>query len=240
MWTDLKPLNLDKIKKYPFPENKYFKEVFPKTQVVLHHTVSGPNIDGDVDTWLKNKYRVATAIIVARDGTPYQLFSSRYWAYHLGAGDHNQDRRSIGIEIDNWGGLTPGTGKPQIFNVEKPKYYIPWKLKTTDPQKYYTYYGNAVDVPMQYYPNGFRGYNYFEKYTNEQIQTVGELLLLWRNKYGIPLKHDVCKKDIFDYCECAAFNGSPGIWTHCSFRKDKSDAHPQPELLEMLQAIQNL
>ena len=36
--------------------NKYFNEEFNKTQIVLHHTVSGPNIDGDVDSWLENKY----------------------------------------------------------------------------------------------------------------------------------------------------------------------------------------
>lgn len=237
MWTDLKPLDLTKLRTYPFPENKYFKEGFPKTQVVLHHTVSGPNIDGDVESWIKNKNRVATAIIVARDGTPYQLFSSRYWAYHLGSGDHDQDRRSIGIEIDNWGWLTLGTGNPKVFQHEHPKYrYFPWHMKVTDPNKYYTYYGNSVNVPVQYYPNMFRGYKYYEKYTNEQIQTVGELLLLWKTKYGIPLTyHDKMWELNQD-----AMNGEPGVWTHDSFRKDKTDCHPQPELIEMLQIIQNL
>ena len=83
MWTDLKPIDLTKVKVYPFPENKYFKEEFNKTQVILHHTVSGPGIDGDVNTWINSKDRVATAIIIARDGTPYNLFPSKYWAYHL-------------------------------------------------------------------------------------------------------------------------------------------------------------
>ena len=237
MWTNLKPISLSKIRLYPFPENKYFKEVFDKTQIVLHHTISGPSIDGDVSTWIDCKDRVATAIIIARDGTPFQLFSSKYWAYHLGTGNHNQDKRSIGIEIDSWGGLTPGTGLLKAYRIESPKYYIPWSLKITDPDKYYTYYGNAVDVPMQYYPNGFRGYQYFEKYTDAQIQTVGELLLLWRNNYGIPLNY---KEYMFDYCSCATEMGKPGVWSHTSFRKTKSDVHPQPELIEMLKTIQNI
>ena len=232
MWTNLKPIDLTKIKVYPFPENKYFKEEQVKTQVVLHHTVSGPNIDGDVSSWLDNKDKVATAIIIARDGTPYQLFSSKYWAYHLGAGDHNQDRRSIGIEIDNWGWLTPGTGALKMFR-HKNKYLRNFKI--TNPIKYYTYYGNEVNVPMQFYPLGFKGYQWYEKYTDAQIQTVGELLLLWKTKYNIPLKYNDSMWDI----SSSAMTGTPGIWTHDSFRKDKTDCHPQPELIEMLKAIQN-
>jgi hypothetical protein len=235
MWTDLKPIDLTKIKVYPFPENKYFKEEFHKTQVVLHHTVSGPGIEGDVKTWIEGKDRVATAIIIARDGTPYQLFSSKYWAYHLAAGDHNQDRRSIGIEIDNWGGLTLGTGISKIYRSEKKKLF-PWNLKTLSPNKYYTVYGNAVDVPIQYYPNGFRGFQYFEKYTNEQIQTVGELLLFWKQKYGISLQYN---DDMWNISENAKI-GMPGVWTHVSFRQDKSDCHSQRELIDMLQTIQKL
>jgi len=234
MWENLKPLELSKIVIYPFPETKYFKEEFPKTQVVLHHTVSGPNVDGDVDTWVKGKYNVGTAIIIARDGTPYQIFSSKYWAYHLGAGDHNQDRRSIGIEIDNWGWLTLGNGSLKTFRHKNR--IFPWRFKTTSPNKYYTYYGNVVNVPIQYYPNGFRGYQYYEKYTNAQIQTVGELLLLWKMKYSIPLKYNDTMWDISQ----KAMDGTPGIWTHDSFRKDKTDCHPQPELIDMLKIIQNL
>jgi hypothetical protein len=37
-----------------------------------------------------------------------------------------------------------------------------------------------------------------------------------------------------------AIDGKPGVWTHVSFRKDKSDCHPQPELIDMLKTIQNL
>jgi len=98
MWTNLKPIDLTKVKTYPFPENKYFKEEFPKTQIVLHHTVSGPSIEGDVSTWINGKYNVGTPIIIDRDGVPWQLFGSKYWAYHLGTGDHNQDKRSIGMK----------------------------------------------------------------------------------------------------------------------------------------------
>jgi N-acetyl-anhydromuramyl-L-alanine amidase AmpD len=234
MWKYLKPLDLSRIEQYPFPEKKYFKTKYKKTQIVLHHTVSGPNISGDVNTWINSKYRIGTCIIVARDGTPYQLFSSRYWAYHLGTGDHEQDKRSIGIEIDNWGGLKPGGGlksfcvAPYMRGFMYPKF--------TRPESFYAYYGNKVDVPVQYYKDGYRGYNYYEKYTDEQIKTVGELLLFWRDRYKIPLAYNDKMWDVTSESKW----GKPGVWSHTSFRTDKSDVHPQPELIQMLKTIQTL
>ena len=34
-----------------------------------------------------------------------------------------------------------------------------------------------------------------------------------------------------------ALCGKPGIYTHVSFRKDKSDCHPQKELIQMLKEL---
>ena len=235
MWTDLKPINLGKIQLIGYPDTKFFKEDYHKKQVVLHHTISGPSIDGDIESWINNKYNIGTAIIIDRAGTPWQLFSSRFWAYHLGAGNHDLDRHSIGIELDNWGGLTPGNGTLKVFRPERPRIFN-WRLKNTSAQKYYTYYGNAVDVPMQYYPDGFRGYQYYEKYTEAQIRTLGELLLFWRNKYGIPLTYNESMWDVSP----KALSSVPGVWTHVSYRADKSDCHPQTELIEMLKTIQTL
>ena len=34
-----------------------------------------------------------------------------------------------------------------------------------------------------------------------------------------------------------ALTGTPGIFAHCSYRTDKSDIHPQPEMLTMLKSL---
>ena len=34
-----------------------------------------------------------------------------------------------------------------------------------------------------------------------------------------------------------ALGGKPGIWTHVSYRADKSDCMPQPELINSLQTL---
>jgi N-acetyl-anhydromuramyl-L-alanine amidase AmpD len=224
-WKELKPIELSKIKPIDFPEDQYYPIETKKTQLVLHHTVSGKNIQGDLNTWLGDTIRVGTHFIIDRDGTPYQLFSSKYWIHHLGVtkdilvkfGFSDVQSRniilnqnSIGFEIDNWG----------------------WLDKQPD-GKFKTCYGNVVDVPIQEYQNGFRGYKYYEKYTNAQIQTVGELLLYFRDKFGIPMDYN---ENIWETNK-DALGGKSGIYAHCSYRFDKSDVHCQPELIDMLKSL---
>ncbi len=36
-----------------------------------------------------------------------------------------------------------------------------------------------------------------------------------------------------------ALNGYHGVFTHVSYREDKSDCHPQPELIQMLKSIKD-
>lgn len=230
-WSTLQPINLEKIQVVPFSDNCYFKEIFKKTQICLHHTISGDGVNGDISTWENDDAVVGTAFIIDRAGTPWQLFSSKYWAWHLGVGKKQLDSQSIGIELDNWGWLIPGDGTVKKFGDKQ-------KEVLTQSGKYYTYYGNAVAVPLQYYANGFRGYNYYEKYSESQLRTAGELILYWKMKYGIPMTYH---EDMWDVSE-RALGGEPGIWGHISYRsfKEKQDVHPQPELIDMLKTISKL
>jgi len=229
-WTNLKPLDLSKIENIEFPDNKYFHEEFEKKQIVIHHTV-GSNVEGAVSAWIQNKDNVATCIIIDKNGIPWQLFSSKYWAYHLATGNHNLDRHSIAVELVNVGWLIKGDGTTKMFGN-------PSKAVKTISGKYYTYYGSSVAVPLQEYPNGFRGYNYYEKYSDQQIRTIGELILYWHVKYNIPLDYN---SDMWDVSP-RALNGTPGIWGHTSYRpaSQKTDPHPQPELIKMLQTLKGL
>ena len=245
-WTTLKPINTSLIEAVDFPQEKYYPLEYPKKQIVLHHTVSGPGVRGDIQHWLSLADRIATCIIIDNNGIANQCFSSKYWAHHLGvkstylkakgfpdwtSRNVELNRASIAIEIDNWGGLILGDGTEKQFGLNK--YDMPNMIYTIV-GKFYAAYGNAVTCDVQEYPNGFRGYNYYEKYSEAQIKTVGELLLLWKIKYGIPLDYH---PDMFDI-SMEALGGKSGVWSHTSFREDKSDVHPQPELIEMLKAIE--
>lgn len=233
-WSKLKPIDLSIIEPVDFPEEQYHPYEYPKKQIVLHHTVSGRGVDGDIKTWLGDTKRIGTCIIVDYKGIPYQCFSSKYWAHHLGISSSllksrgfsdwssrnvQLNKESISIEIDSWG----------------------WLDKVAD-NKYKTYYGNTItltDDQVVHYPDGYRGKYYYEKYTDEQIKSVGELLLFWSKRYNIPL--DYKGDEMFDINN-RALSGEPGVWTHTSFRPypeehQKWDCHPQPELISMLRTI---
>ena len=235
MWSDLKPIDFAKIEVVPFPDDQFFKEECVKKQIVLHHTISGDGVEGDISTWENDPAVVGTCIIIDRAGTPWQLFSSKYWAWHLGVGNKALDSCSIGVELDNWGWLIPGDGTTKQFGNN---YDGTPKMIDTVSGKYYTYYGNSVAVPLQHYPNGFRGYNYYEKYSESQIRTAGELMLYWKLRYGIPLGYN---EDMWDVSP-KALAGSRGIWTHASYRpaSQKTDCHPDPSLIGMLKTLSTI
>ena len=245
-WSKLKKIDLSKIEPVDFPEDRYYPIIKPKKQIVIHHTVSGDKsgggeyggASGDIRTWIEDKRRIATCMIVTRDGTPYQCFSSKYWGHHLGVPRTLLKRRgfsdwasrnvtlneeSIAVELDSWGWLHKlGNGV------------------------YKTPYGNTVHIPDEKvigYPDEFRGKKYFERYTDEQLITLGELLLFWKERYGIPIGYK--GDDMFDIND-RALGGEPGVWTHVSYRPypdnahQKWDCHPDPNLKAMLRTVGSL
>ena len=227
-------LDLDSIVQIDFPNNQFFDEVVEKKQIYLHHTVSGNNANAVANWWKSNPEKVAVAMIIGKDGTIYQLYESNKWAYHLGLqlptfqenGVTFQwlDKISIGIEILNWGGLvkdTTGKWYPAGWDSVNKK-SIPLI--------------NCGEIQeVQEYPNGFRGYFGFEKYSSAQIESVRKLLCYWNERYNIPLDYNC---DMWDISK-KALSGNPVIFTHVSVRKDKSDCHPQQELIEMLKGLKN-
>jgi len=217
----LSKLDLKEIILVDFPYNQYVREETKKNQIVLHHTVSGQGVDGDIKWWLMTAERIATALIIQWDGKIFQCFSSKYWAYHLGAGNSNLDKHSIGIEIDSWGGLIEKNGLwyPAKWDDVKKKNIPNTNLKPVE---------NVVIYDKQY-----RGFYGFEKYTDEQIESLRKLLIFFNEKYDIPLDYN---EDMFTYSE-KAINGVSGIWSHSSYRQDKSDVHPQKELIELLKSL---
>lgn len=203
-------LNIDAIKQVRLPAGQWMAENVDKRQIVLHHTASGDGSQGDVNTWAATPEKVATAFIVERTGQIVQLYPSAQWGYHLGVSHPRwpqHDRQSIGIEIDSWGYLQKKAGK------------------------FYSWAG--VEIPadrVQAYPGtGYRGQIHFEKYTVQQIQAIKDLVEYLANKYQIPAGFD---SSIFEINQ-HALDIAAGVFAHGSFRKDKTDAHPQPELLAL-------
>lgn len=223
--TFRKELNLKEIIGVDFPPSQYYRQQTKKNQIVLHHTVSGIGSLSDVNWWKSRSSRIGTAIIIGRDGRIYQCFSSKFFAYHLGLHTSNNktlNKGSIGIEIDSWGGLVKsnkGNWHPAKWDKNKKKFVPNLRVKAIK---------NVIE-----FPNGFRGFKAFEKYTSKQIESVRELLVYWNKKYDIPLNYNSTMWDISK----DALNGKSGVWTHVSYRKDKSDCYPDTRLIKMLKSL---
>lgn len=229
-------LNLSDIIQVEFPDNQFVKVETEKTQIVLHHTV-GSTVQSVIDWWVTTPEKVAVSFIVDRDGKIYQCYSSKFWGSHLsvkadylkaqGFADYGTrnvtlDKHSIGIEINSWGGLvkdTDGKWYPALWNTTTKKYTPNKKVKPI---------ANVVE-----YPKGFRGFYGFEKYSDAQVESVRQLLVYLGNKFNIPLDYS----DSIWNVSKDALGGKSGVFCHVSYRSDKSDAHPQPEFIEMLKKL---
>jgi N-acetyl-anhydromuramyl-L-alanine amidase AmpD len=226
-------LNLDEIKVVDFPREQYYQAVHNKKQIYIHHTVSGPGVMGDINWWEQTEAKVATGVIIDRDGTIYQAFSSKFWAHHLGIKstifkkygltniNTKLNQQSIGIEIDSWGGLVKHTDGKWYPLHPSHKTKTPWVSK------------GPVDNFTEY-PDGYRGFYAFENYTDAQIESTRQLLEFWGVRYGIDLTYK--GDEIFDM-DMRALKGEEGVWLHTSVRPDKSDCPKQCELVEMLKSF---
>ena len=216
------------IHQLPLNSDEYMQEECAKYQIYLHHTAGNASGRATMRNWDSDKRgRIATCVTISNtgakdspDGEIVQGFSSKYWAYHLGLKqDHFKafnapykqlDKYSIGIEICAWGPLTLKDGK------------------------FYTYVNTVVPADQVCeLEEPFKGHKYYHKYSDAQIESVKNLLLYWNEVYDIPLDYN---EDIWGLTE-RAFTMEPGVYTHNSVRKDKSDVFPQPELIAMLKSL---
>lgn len=218
-----------KTKLIPLSSSEYIQEATKKTQIVLHHTAGNSSGVNVVNDWNKDtRGRIATCVVISGkgskntfDGEIVQAFSSRFWAHHLGVKSEvfksrklpwkNLDALSIGIEICNWGALDFENGK-----------YLTYVDSIVNPEDVCT-----LDKP-------FKGKVHWHNYTDAQINSVKELLLYWRDLYGIDLSFDY---DQLFTVNDKALKGENGLYTHNSYRKDKVDIYPHPKMIEMLKSL---
>jgi N-acetyl-anhydromuramyl-L-alanine amidase AmpD len=209
----MKKLDITTIVQSRLDESQYYAEKFEKKQIVIHHTVSSPKAENVIHGWSRTKERVGTAFIIDGEGIIHQCFSSAHWAHHLGTHYPNNtelNKHSIAIEICNWGAL----------KEKGNKYYSSFKKEV--PAEEVIDYGIA-----------FRGFRYYQRYKKVQLESLELLLNYLYDRYQIPKTYN---SDMWDICP-KAIKGEPGIFSHVSYRKDKSDCHPQLELIKILKSL---
>jgi len=223
-------LDLKKIKQVPLSDKQYVKEETKKVQIVLHHTAGNSSGVSTIKMWdADDRGRIATCVTVSGkgistntfDGEICQAFSSKHWAYHLGIKPdvfraqalpyRALDSISIGIEICNWGPLT----------------------KKGD--KFYNYVDRLVpNDQVCTLDKPYKGFLHYHAYTDAQIESVRQLLVYWSKVWDIPLTYN--EQDMWQVSK-NALSAVPGVYTHNSYRKDKTDISPQPKMIEMLKSL---
>lgn len=193
--------------------DQYFKEKQFKNQIVLHHTAGAGNAINVIHGWNFNPEKVATAFVIDSKGEVYKAFEPEFWAYHIGLKTGNNlflNKGSIGIEVCNWGQL----------------------IKKGD--KYLNYVNQEVPENEVVQIAKFRGFEYYHKYNDAQIESLRKLVLELCAKFGINKTYN---SDMWDI-SANALSGKNGIYTHVSYRTDKNDMSPQFNLIEMLKNLE--
>ena len=191
---------LNKIIDCPLPDDQYYKDVYNKRQIVIHHTVSNGNAKNVINWWKKQVEKIGTAFVIDREGVIHKAFSSAHWAHHLGTKEKNNrilNKQSIGIELCCWGSLK--------FKNEK-------YLSTTG----FEIHKDEVTT----YEHPFRGVNYFQKYTEKQLESLKLLLQYLCETYKIPKTYI---PEMWEYSK-AAVKGDKGIFTHVPIERIKAIA----------------
>jgi N-acetyl-anhydromuramyl-L-alanine amidase AmpD len=219
----------------PNRSNYYFETEHKKERIVLHFTAG--NIRSDMITLTTQDRHVSVPFVIARDGTIYQLFSSRFWSGHLGAGLGNekgknnaQDKATIGIEISNYGFLLPRDGNLETIysrvKDQKTGNISPVDIYCRQDQKAaYT----QLDTP-------FREQSFYPTYTPGQLDSLIILLRYLTKKYDIPRqflspdKRYTATKDVLSF---------KGIVSHVNYRPGgKWDIGPAFDWATVIEGVQ--
>ena len=217
-------------------DDEYYKSETRKDMIWLHHTAGGSRPDWTIGGWEKDfqidkngkhtPLKVGTHFVIGRkssstsdtlwDGKILRAIDDRYWAYHLGINHKNSkdlNSKSVSIEICNYGPLTLGKDGSFYNYVNRPI--------------------NGSDVVEL--DKSFRGYKYWEKYTDAQIESTYKLIKYLQTRWSIEIEKQVYNEDWFEYDNKWFEMG--GIRSHSQVRKDKFDLFPQKEIIQMLNSI---
>lgn len=191
-----------------------FPSPLNKRQIVIHHTAGADNGENVYLGWERdNMPSVATSLVIDRSGRAFKGFDESMWAHHLGTKFNNNtalNQASIAVELTNWGALE-AIGNNQFKN------YVGGTLP-------------AADVCQVSY----RNHNFWQTYPAAQLATLEYWIIFNAARFNIPIAY---QEDMWDV-SLNAINGRAGIYTHTSYRKDKIDCSPQPQLVNMLKGLE--
>lgn len=219
------------IEQYLLPEKEYVTTegiISKRDYIFLHHTAGNNDPYQTIRNWATDKRgRIGTHFVIGGesrghnadyDGVVVQAIPDDYWAYHLGNVNHYMHSHSYSIEICNYGWLKKEGN--DFFNAYGGRMPSDQVIKLNRP---------------------FRGYEYYHRYTDNQIYMVSKLvpylaeeaeidikkgLQFWINKLGV--------EHAFEYFTDAVAGKVRGLLSHTNVRTDKTDIYPHPDIVDVI------
>jgi hypothetical protein len=207
------------------PKGEYLEGPTKKEWLFIHHTAGWQNPYRTVNNWARDsRGRIATEFLIGgpsifntdfeNDGEIVRCIPDGGYAWHLGKnGKQKMHTNSVGIEVCNFGYLKNGK----------------------------TYAGHtAHEEQVVELAKPFKGYKFWHRYSDAQIQSLRDLILYIADRdninvrEGLPALIKEKGADAFEWNQDAYYGLVKGLWSHSNTNKGKSDMFPQEELLTML------
>ena len=170
--------------KYILPEGNYYKDRYSKTQIVIGHTGRGDMRHfGEWKHRRNGKSKRNANFTIDKDGKVYQHFDPKYYSDFIGV---EQDKSNITIVLVNEGWLK------NVNNL-----YIDWL-------------GHTYNKSSPIFERAWRGHKFWMDYTEEQLDSVRELVVKLCDDFKI-------KKKCIGHC---VFNEDADIFKGITFRSN--------------------
>lgn len=233
-------------KKYFLPENEYGKSEGDYRWICLHHTAGWNNPYNVINSWGRdNRGIVATEFVIGGqritnsdsqyDGEILQAFPEGNFGWHLGIGNNFKHRNTVGIELCNFGYLTKGG----FFTRQNGRNVFVDRKK----DHFYTYVGTEISPDSNQVvelTKEFRGFKFWHKYSDLQINQTKKLLEFISKRNNIDLREGlpnlIREKGVeaFDLVDRRMCESRRSVWSHTNYTMGKYDVFPQPEMIDML------
>jgi len=151
-------------KKYKANQKNYYKSTHKKRKIILFDSLRKSDyhlirlINRD-----NEQHKTWNTYTINRDGIIYEHFNPKYYSDYYGV--KTFDKESISIVLENMGGLD----YDEELNV------------------FYNSLNEVCDNDKVFQRN-WKGFSFWEKYTDEQIKSLVDLILILTEKFKIPIK----------------------------------------------------
>ena len=242
------------------PTTKFYtpRNLNTVNQIILHDTAGYGGINATIKTL--NDNGLGIHYIVDREGKSFSQIPIEKVVYHAGSANN----LSVGIEICNTGPFTPSGGKlwhPYVINPKTKKPGNSFTIDSAGQDKL----KRLISQDGQTVTGGFKDFGwslnysrYYEDYTVAQANELKRVIIEILNKCpNIKLNYEAndlsILQNVFGLKTLTTLptknqnlqttrdysTSNSGIFSHAVISNQRGDAHPAPQMLEILKEIKN-